>query len=166
MVLAGGHLALFASGTQNMADFEGSNGTPGVPTNLAGCLAFYAVTGGDWPGYRAGFPMPAGASEADWKAATPTTYVKNLPPTILHHGLADTTVPPQSSMEFLKLTQEAKIPSELHTLSGVPHAFINQPELVEITSRLNDSFLERTVLNPKTYPAFGQGGGGGRGGGR
>ena len=75
-------------------------------------------------------------------------------------------MPPQSSMEFLKLTQEAKIPSELHTLSGVPHAFINQPELVEITSRLNDSFLERTVLNPKTYPAFGQGGGGGRGGGR
>ena len=47
------------------------------------------------------------------------------------------------------------------TLSGVPHAFINQPELVDITARLNDSFLERTVLNPKTYPPFGQGGGGG-----
>ena len=85
--------------------------------------------------------------------------------TILHHGLADTTVPPQSSFDFLKLAQEAKIASELHTLSGVPHAFISQPELVDITSRLNDSFLERNVLNPKTYPAFGGGGGGGRGGG-
>jgi hypothetical protein len=34
----------------------------------------------------------------------------------------------------------------------VPHAFINQPELVELTTRVNDSFLDRTVLNPKTYP--------------
>lgn len=163
---AGGHLALHAAGTQNMADFEGTNGSPGVPTTLAGCLAFYAVTGAAWSGYRTGFPMPPGASEADWQAATPTTYVKNLPPTILHHGLADTTVPPQSSMEFLKLAQEAKIPSELHTLNGVPHAFINHPELVELTARVNDSFLERTVLNPKTYPAFGAGRGGGRGGGQ
>jgi dipeptidyl aminopeptidase/acylaminoacyl peptidase len=96
--------------------------------------------------------MPPGATDAEWKAATPTTYVKNLPPTILHHGLADTTVPPQSSFDFLKLAQDAKIASELHTLSGVPHAFINQPELVEITARLNDSFLERTVLNREDVP--------------
>ena len=160
---AGGHLALFAAGTQNMPEFEGRNGTPGVSTSLAGCLAFYAVAGGDWPGFRTNFPMPVGAGEDAWRAATPATYVKNFPPTILHHGLADTTVPPLSSQELLKVLQAANIPSELHTLSGVPHAFINHPELVEITARLNDSFLDRTVLNPKTYPPFG--GGGARGGG-
>jgi len=152
---AGGHLALFAAGTQNVSEFEGSNGTPGVSTSLAGCLAYYAVAGGDWPGFRASFPMPAGASEDAWRAATPGTYAKNFPPTILHHGLADTTVPPVSSQDLLKVLQAASIPSELHTLSGVPHAFINHPELVELTARLNDSFLERTVLHPKTYPPFG-----------
>jgi acetyl esterase/lipase len=155
---AGGHLALVAAGTQNMSEFEGSNGTHGVSTSLAGCLAFYAVTGGDWPGFRTNFPMPAGATEDAWRAATPATYARNFPPTILHHGLADTTVPPRSSHELLGVLQAANIPSELHTLSGVPHAFINHPELVEITARLNDSFLERTMLHPKTYPPFGGGG--------
>jgi hypothetical protein len=42
----------------------------------------------------------------------------------LDHGLAD-TMPPQSSMEFLKLAQAANIPPELHA-QRVPHAFINQ----------------------------------------
>lgn len=155
---AGGHLALFAAGTQNMSEFEGSNGTPGVSTSLAGCLAFYAVTGGGWSGFRTNFPMPAGANEDAWRAATPATYARNFPPTILHHGLADTTVPPSSSNGFLSVLQAANIPSELHTLSGVPHAFLNHSELVELTAQLSDSFLERTVLHPKTYPPFGGGG--------
>lgn len=155
---AGGHLALFAAATQNLAEFEGTNGTPGVSTSLAACLAYYPVTGDAWPGFRqGGFPMPAGATDEQWKAATPATYIKSFPPTILHHGLADTTVPPQSSFDFLKAAQTAGIASELHTLSGVPHAFINHPELVELTARLNDSFLERNVFSPKVYPPFGAG---------
>jgi hypothetical protein len=71
---AGGHLALFAAGTQNMPDVEGGNGTPGVPTALAGCLAYYAVTGEGWSGYRTGFPcLPA--------QRTPSGKRRRRPPT-------------------------------------------------------------------------------------
>lgn len=155
---AGGHLALFAAATQNMPEFEGTNGTPNVSTALAGCLAYYAVTGGEWPAAGAGgFPMPPGSSDDAWRKAKPGTYVKTMPPTILHHGLADVTVLPKSSQELLALLQANQIPSELHTLGGVPHAFIAHPELVELTARINDSFLERNVFNPKKYPPFGAG---------
>src|SRR5882672_1026541 len=161
---AGGHLALFAAGTQNRAEFEGSGGNPGVKTDVAACLAYYPVTGPAWEGFRRQFPMPEGSSEEAWTAATPGTYIKSFPPTVLFHGLADVTVPPESSMEFLKQLRGANVPSELHTFAGVPHEFVGIPEFAEATAQLADFFLERHVINPKTYPAFGAGRGGGRGG--
>jgi acetyl esterase/lipase len=149
---AGGHLALFAAATQNRPEFEGSGGNPGVKTDVAACLAYYAVTGPAWEGWSRGFPMPAGSSDEAWRLATPGAYIKSFPPTVLFHGLADVTVPPESSQEFLKLLREAMVPAELHTFAGVPHA------------QLADFFLERHVINPRTYPAFGAGrGGAGRG---
>jgi acetyl esterase/lipase len=161
---AGGHLALFAAGTPNMPQFEGKGGNEGVKTDVAACLAYYAVTGDAWEGFRRQFPMPDGSSDEAWRAATPGTYIKNFPPTILFHGLADVTVPPESSMEFLKQLRGANIPSELHTYAGVPHEFVGIPEFAESTAALADFFLERHVINPKTYPPFGAGRGGGRGG--
>jgi acetyl esterase/lipase len=162
---AGGHLALFAAGTQNRPEFEGKSGNQGVPTAVAACLAYYAVTGPAWEGFRRQFPMPEGSSEEAWTAATPGTYIKSFPPTVLFHGLADVTVPPESSMEFLKQLRAANVPSELHTFAGVPHEFVGIPEFADATAQLADFFLERHVINPKTYPAFGAGrGGGGRGG--
>lgn len=161
---AGGHLALFAAGTQNRSEFEGSGGNSGVKTDVAACLAYYAVTGSAWEGFRRQFPMPEGSSDEAWRLATPGTYIKSFPPTVLFHGLADVTVPPESSAESLKLLREANIPSELHTFAGVPHEFVSIPEFAESTAQLADFFLERHVINPKTYPAFGAGrGGAGRG---
>ena len=130
-------------------------------------LAYYAVTGGAWEGFRRQFPMPDGSSEEAWRLATPGTYIKSFPPTILFHGLADVTVPPESSADFLKLLREANIPSELHTYAGVPHEFVGIPEFAESTSQTADFFIERHVINPRTYPPFGAGrrGGGPAGGG-
>ena len=161
---AGGHLALFAAGTPNMPQFEGKGGNEGVKTDVVACLAYYAVTGDAWEGFRRQFPMPDGSSDEAWRAATPGTYIKNFPPTILFHGLADVTVPPESSMEFLKQLRGATVPSELHTFAGVPHEFVGIPEFADATAQLADFFLERHVINPKTYPPFGAGRGGGRGG--
>ena len=161
---AGGHLALFAAGTANRPEFEGKGGNAGAGTEVVACLAYYAVTGGSWEGFRRQFPMPEGSSEEAWHLATPGTYIKSFPPTVLFHGLADVTVPPESSMDFLKQLREASIPSELHTFAGVPHEFVGIPEFAESTSHLADFFLERHIINPKTYPPFGAGrGGGGRG---
>jgi acetyl esterase/lipase len=165
---AGGHLALFAAGTQNMPEFEGKSGNAGVKTDVAACLAYYAVTGPAWEGFRRQFPMPEGSSEEAWRAATPGTYIKSFPPTVLFHGLADVTVPPESSMDFLKMLRDANVPSELHTFAGVPHEFVGIPEFADATAQLADFFLERHVINPRTYPAFGagrgRGGDAGRGG--
>lgn len=165
---AGGHLALFAAGTANRPEFEGNSGTPGVKTDVAACLAYYPVTGPAWEGFRRQFPMPEGSSEEAWKAATPGTYISSFAPTALFHGLADVTVPPESSQEFLKQLRDAKIASELHEFAGVPHEFVGIPEFAEATAALADFFFERHVINPRTYPAFGAGrrGGGdaGRGG--
>jgi acetyl esterase/lipase len=154
---AGGHLALFAAATANHAEFEGKGGNAGVPTNVAACLAYYAVTGGAWEGFRRSFPMPEGSSEEAWRMATPGTYIKSFPPTVLFHGLADVTVPPESSADFLKLLREANIPSELHTFAGVPHEFDQHPEFAEACAALTDFFLERQILHPRTYPPFGRG---------
>lgn len=157
---AGGHLALFAAGTQNHAQYEGSGNHAGAGTQVAACLAYYAVTGYAWEGFRKQFPMPEGSTDEAWKQAEPGTHIKGFPPTVLYHGLADVTVRPESSEEFLKLLRGANVPSELHAFAGVPHEFMGIPEFAESVARLNDFFLERHVINPKTYPPFGAGRGG------
>jgi acetyl esterase/lipase len=161
---AGGHLALFAAGTQNQAQYEGAGGNAGAGTGVGACMAYYAVTGPAWEGFRKAFPMPEGSTEDAWKQAEAGTHIKGFAPTVLYHGLADTTVRPESSEEFLKLLRGANIPAELHTFAGVPHEFVGIPEFAQATATLNDFFLERHVINPRTYPAFGAGRGGrGRG---
>ena len=160
---AGGHLALFGAATANRPEFEGKGGNAGVGTDVAACLAYYAVTGTAWEGFRRQFPMPEGSSDEAWRLAAPGAYITSFPPTALFHGLADTTVPPESSQDFLRQLRDAKIPSELHEFAGVPHEFVGIPEFAESTAQLVDFFLERHVINPRTYPAFGAGRGG-RGG--
>lgn len=142
---AGAHLALFANGTQNQAQYEGSGGNAGAGTQLSACIAYYPVTGPAWDGFRKAFPLPAGSSEEAWKQVEPGTHVKGFAPTILHHGLADTTVPPESSQEFLKVLRGAGIASELHEFAGMPHGFDAVQEFADATARLNDLFLDRHV---------------------
>ena len=151
---AGGHLALFAAGTANRAEFEGSGGNPKAGTELAACLAFYPAI--DVHPY--GLLAP-GSSEAAFRAVTPTTYMdKAFAPTIIFHGLADVTVAPESSQQVLKLLRDAGVPSELHEFAGVPHEFDQHPEFAESCAQLTTLFLDRYVLNPRTYPPFTPGG--------
>ena len=142
---AGGHLALFAAGD---------------PENqLAACVAFYPVAEITKDGTWTAALMPAGADEAAIRAASPVTYIKSgFAPTIVYHGLADVTVPPDSSLHVLQLFRAAGVPSELHTFAGVPHAFDQHPEFAATCSVLTDFFLDRYVLNPRTYPPFAGGG--------
>jgi len=141
---AGGHLALFAAGASD--------------TRLAASVAFYpAVEVGK---EIAQVLLPPGSDEAAIRAASPLTYVKSgFPPTVIFHGLADVTVPPESSENLLKVLRAAGVRSELHTFAGVPHEFDSHPEFAEACANLTDFFLEREVLNPRTYPPFRPGGG-------
>jgi hypothetical protein len=52
-------------------------------------------------------------------------------------------------------------------IQGAAHAFDNAAlDAVEVMAHSIDLFLDRLIVNPKPYPAFGGGGGGRRGGGR
>jgi len=136
---AGGHIALFTAG---QAD-----------TELAACIAFYPVT--DLKN-SAQTLMPAGSDETAIKNASPLSHIKaGYPPTVIFHGLSDVTVPPENSQQLLQVLRDAKVPSELHTFAGVPHAFDSHPEFAENCAALTDFFLERQVLHPRTYPPFG-----------
>src|SRR6267142_1996344 len=94
------------------------------------------------------------------RAASPVTYVaKGFPPTVIFHGTADVTIPIESSERLFKQFREAQIPSEFHAFEGVPHAFDSNPEFAKSAAELANFFIDRKVLNPRTYPPFGGGGG-------
>ena len=59
----------------------------------------------------------------------------------------------------------AGVPTEFHEFEGVPHVFDSNPEFATLAAHLADFFIDRHVLNPRTYPPF-EGGGerGARGG--
>lgn len=142
---AGGLLALVAAGTAD--------------TQVAACVAFYPVSepslSDPWtPGL-----LGPGADAAALASASPMTYIKaGYPPTIVYHGLADTTVPPDDSLRLLQELRTAGGPCELHTFAGVAHVFDSNPEFAQICAPLTDFFLDRYILNPRKYPA-GPGGG-------
>jgi acetyl esterase/lipase len=141
---AGGHLALFAAGASD--------------TQLAACVAFYPAV--ELTKDIAQVLLPPGSDAAATRAANPLTYVKaGFPPTVIFHGLADVTVPPESSEHLLQVLRGSGVPAELHTFAGVPHEFDNHPEFAEACANLTDFFMEREVLNPRTYPPFRPGGG-------
>jgi acetyl esterase/lipase len=160
---AGGMLALFAAGTGERPEFEGAGGNNGVSSKVAACIAFYAATRAT-PGL-----MPeGGASDAALAAASPGTYIsKDFAPTIFLHGIADTTIPYTSSLDFFNKLHELGVKVDLHLFQGAPHAFETRNEDAALASaQVSNLFLDRVVVNPKEYPPFGAGGPGrGRGAG-
>ena len=135
---AGGYHALYTASRKELG--------------VAACVAFYAAP------QVSRAVMPAGSDNAALQA----TDVRNridaaYPPTVLHHGLADVTVPPENSLKTLEVLRAAKIASELHTYANVPHVFDEHPEMADMAAQLTDFFLDRVVLHPKTYPPFGGG---------
>jgi acetyl esterase/lipase len=79
------------------------------------------------------------------------------------HGTGDTTVPLASSIDFFNKLNAAGVPSALTAIQGAAHAFDNGAlDAVEVMAQSIDLFLDRLLVNPRPYPAFGPGGGGRR----
>lgn len=158
---AGGYHALFTAGTGDRPEFEGAGGNAGVSTKVAACVAYYPAT--NVPASM----LPAGSDAAAQKAANATTYIAaGYPPTIILHGMKDTTIPIDSSKRLVQQLQDVQVPVEFHAFEGAPHVFDSNVELAVISAQLADLFMDRHIVNPRTYPPFGGGGGGARGGGR
>jgi acetyl esterase/lipase len=159
---AGGMLALFAAGTGDRPEFEGKGGNAGVSSKVAACCSYYAATRAT-PNL---FPEGAATQEA-LAAASPTTYIsKDFAPTIFLHGLADTTIPYRSSVDFFNKLHDLGVTVDLHLFQGAPHAYDSRNEDAALASaQVANLFLDRVVVNPKDYPPFGFGRGrGGPGG--
>lgn len=152
---AGGHLALFAAGTPNRPEFEGRGGHAGAGTQLAACIAYYPSTEARPRSDGAVHVLlPAGSDAAAHRAASPTTYVaRGFPPTVIFHGVADTTIPIESSQRFFQLLRDVDVPAELHSFAGAPHSFDRVPEFAAACTQLADLFLDRYVINPRPFPS-------------
>jgi acetyl esterase/lipase len=155
---AGGYHALFTAGTGDRPELEGNGGNAGVSSKVAVCIPYYPAAN------VSGSMMPAGSDDAAKKAANSTSYIAaGFPPTIIFHGMKDTTIPIESSQRLVQQFRDAGVPVEFHAFEGVPHAFDSHPEFAVSCAQLADLFIDRHVLNPRTYPPFNPGGGGGRG---
>jgi dipeptidyl aminopeptidase/acylaminoacyl peptidase len=71
-------------------------------------------------------------------------------PTVLFHGVADTTVPIESSQRFFQALRDVKVPAEFHSFAGQPHIFDRDPAFAVACARLADLFLDRHVINPRS----------------
>ena len=131
---AGGYLALTVAGTQNKAEMEGSGGNAGAGTQVEAAVAFYPVVEGG--------PPPS---------AAPTTYIgASYAPTVIFHGVADTTVPIESSQRLFQRLRDGKVPAELHTFEGAEHVFDRDPSLASACGSLADLFITRQRAKSKT----------------
>jgi acetyl esterase/lipase len=160
---AGGMLALMAAGTNGNAEFEGSGGTPGVSSKVDACVGVYPLASAATA--RGLFPEGQATPE-NVAAASPTSYIgPNFAPTIFIHGTGDVTVPFSSSLDFFTKLDAAGVPTALTGIQGAAHAFdVSALDAVELMAQSIDLFLDRLLVNPKPYPAFGAGGGARRGG--
>ena len=157
---AGGYHALFTAGTGDRPEWEGTGGNAGISTKVAACLAYYPAT--NVPGTM----MPAGSTDEDRRKANTVTYIAaGFPPIAIFHGYKDTTISIDNSMTLAKQFRDVNVPVEFHGFEGVPHVFDSNPEFAVLAAQLADLFMDRHVVNPRTYPPFQAGGGGARGGG-
>ena len=161
---AGGMLSLMAAGTNGKPEFEGAGGTPGVSSDVNASIGVYPLASAQ----TATGLFPEGqATPENIAAASPTSYIgASFAPTIFVHGTADTTVPIASSIDFFNKLNAAGVATALTAIQGAAHAFDNGAlDAVEVMANSIDLFLDRLLVNPRPYPAFGAGGGGRRGGG-
>jgi len=156
---AGGMLSLMAAGTNDKPEFEGSGGTPGVSSKVNASIGVYPLASAQTA--RGLFPEGQATPE-NIAAASPTSYISaSFAPTIFVHGAADTTVPLASSIDFFNKLNAVGVPTALTAIQGAAHAFdVSALDAVEVMAQSIDLFLDRLLVNPRPYPAFGARGGG------
>ena len=90
-------MALVAAGTGDRKDLEGNDGNAALSSKVAACVSFYAAT-------NAGANLfPEGTDRATIDAASAANTISpTFAPTIFLHGLADTTIRPESTLDFFQ----------------------------------------------------------------
>lgn len=156
---AGGLIALFVAGTAGQSEFEGTGGNTDVDSRIAACAAYYPVASGG--SARCQCIVPPGSDRVAIEAASPVSRISPaFAPTIFFHGLGDTIIQPESTLNLFEKLQVVGVRVDLHFLQGAPHGYdIDDADAALVSARLTEHFLDRLILRPREY------GGGARGNG-
>jgi dipeptidyl aminopeptidase/acylaminoacyl peptidase len=123
--------------TPHVAELSPSVPYPGVSDAVQACVDLYGITdlltrqSTEADGTPNGnlrdaglFPEKRGEKLDKWRLASPVTHISsNAPPTLILHGLRDTTVDRDQSIELAKKLKEAGVPHQLDLLPGIGHTF-------------------------------------------
>ena len=155
---AGAHLVLLAAGTADDARFDPPDADTSIPAHAAAVIAVYPPV----LLYR-GEPRPSGGnlaaalkgadiSDEAAALASPINHVgADYPPVMLLHGDADKVVPVSASLRFQEVLRKAGVRVDSHIFAGLPHGFVNQPQLRELAMTMVCGFLRRTVDEPGSF---------------
>jgi acetyl esterase/lipase len=134
---AGGHLALMVAYTTDKPGFEPDAPYPGISSRVGAVINLYGVTNilTRVVTEKDGRPTNTlrGYTEAErifgpdrevWRSAMPVSHVNpRVPPTLILHGRADTTVDYLQAIELAKLLEQHGVPHALHLIDGIGHTF-------------------------------------------
>jgi acetyl esterase/lipase len=157
---AGAQLALLAAGTPDLAELEGELGPAGVSSAVAAVVAvhppvsFHLGDSTDRSSTSGKTLLGESATEADARAASPLTYVRqSFPPTLLLHGTQDSLVHHSASQRLFDALRGVRAPVDLHLFHGHNHGFAAMPSLRALLVHEVAFFLDRTVVNPEKHRA-------------
>jgi len=146
---AGGHLAAMVATTGSTARLEGTGGHGDFSSEVQAYVGFNPVLDMRGMAEHPAVVKFMGGSQREvgqdvYEDASPICHVNGgVPPTLLLHGTADTTVPYQQSVRFRDAVQAAGGHAELFTAEGAGHAFFNSDPWFEPTLERMIDFLTR-----------------------
>ena len=135
---AGGHLALMVGYTARVPYLEPASPYPGVRDDVQCVVDMYGITnlltrcktdehGNPTDRLVTGCGLMTKTREEDprtWRLASPVNHISKIsPPTLILHGLADTTVDYDQSKELDRELQKHGVEHELILIEGIGHTF-------------------------------------------
>jgi acetyl esterase/lipase len=135
---AGGHLALMVAYTSDVPELEPSAPYPGVSSGVRAVVNMYGITNlltrrkTEADGTPVGPParssaLVKGASDENpgaWRLASPVYHVSAaVPPTLILHGTADTTVDRDQAVELADALRKHGVEHRLILIDGIGHTF-------------------------------------------
>lgn len=155
---AGAHLVLLAAGTADDARFDPPDADVSIPAHAAAVVAVYPPVllyrgeGRPSGGNRASALKGADVSDEAAALASPINHIgPDFPPVMLLHGDADKLVPVSASLRFQEALRARGLRVDSHIFAGLPHGFVNQPQLRPMLMTLVSGFLRRTVDEPAAF---------------